>query len=277
MSSAIADYLSGIFTSEVSWGIICHNIRTIAFQMYERKKYEVAWTGNITNIIPEDKLTYFIIEDFQMNFKDVKNSLNDFEDYKHYIHSIAEKTLNRLFHEYLTLLKKKHQKAWEVFLRILRIRCFRWLSQQKSVTDDHKEDLFGEGIKRFYEKFKSNNLKFENSYKLKSYFFKIVDLITKEDHRKNRSFHIDDTIINALDAKNSGELKEFPGFEDEDFSKLKKAMASLSKIERIILHRFYFEGKHLKDIARELGLTEENCRVMKHRALKKLKRFIKKR
>jgi len=55
---------------------------------------------------------------------------------------------------------------------------------------------------------------------------------------------------------------------------LDKAMQSLEEIDREILMLYFVDGLKNKEIAQILGLTEENVKVRKHRALKKLKSLL---
>lgn len=55
---------------------------------------------------------------------------------------------------------------------------------------------------------------------------------------------------------------------------LERAMQALEEIDREILRLYFVDGLKNGEIARILGLTEENVKVRKHRALKKLKGLL---
>lgn len=56
----------------------------------------------------------------------------------------------------------------------------------------------------------------------------------------------------------------------EDLRRLMEVLELLSPLEQIIIRRFYFEEKTLKEISIELGLALKNVATRKGRALKKL-------
>jgi RNA polymerase sigma-70 factor (ECF subfamily) len=64
--------------------------------------------------------------------------------------------------------------------------------------------------------------------------------------------------------------------EGEDYRVLLRKMESLNPKERVCLELRYFEDLKFKDIALALGTTENNAKVIHHRALKKLKELLEK-
>lgn len=52
------------------------------------------------------------------------------------------------------------------------------------------------------------------------------------------------------------------------------AWACLDENERYVLHRVYFEGATVREVAEELGITENQARYIKEKGLEKLKRFF---
>jgi RNA polymerase sigma factor (sigma-70 family) len=57
--------------------------------------------------------------------------------------------------------------------------------------------------------------------------------------------------------------------------KIEKLMSGLEDQEREILFSNYFHNENMKAIASRMGLTEENCRVIKFRALRKMRKMVK--
>jgi RNA polymerase sigma factor (sigma-70 family) len=113
------------------------------------------------------------------------------------------------------------------------------------------------------------NCHFKEFGKLKSFVIAIADRKFKE-LRRNRN--------NALKFVSLDTLQQTPYIKlinrDEqrvDNQHLLEQIANhLDERERHILFAFYCHGEKLGDIAIRLNISVENCRVIKHRALKKL-------
>ena len=265
------DFLSGLFSIEVSWEVICDNIKTIAFHEYEKKMLECSWAARKSDIIKEEELFQLLLEAFKNGLNEKQKDLTDFNSYKQYVLLIADNTLSKCFIEYLLLLDKKHQKAWRLLSKVLHKRSIRWITQHTFSTQINEDDVFNEGIKRFYEKFETDKPEFENSYKLKSYFFKLIDFITKEESRKLKHISIEDTNEHNKQIWDGFETIDIAEYDDEEYFILKKGIEQLNETEKKILHGIFYEDKKLKEMAEELEIREENCRIIKFRALKKLR------
>ena len=271
MPADTIDFVSGLFPFEISWKIICNNIKTIAFHEYEKKKLEYNWAAKKADLIKEEEFTEHLLDAFNNGLGERQNDITDFDSYKQYVLLIADNTLSTCFNEYLLLLDKKHQKAWKLLSKVLRKRSWKWITQHAFNQNINAEDVFNEGIKRFYEKFQDKNLEFENSYKLKSYFFKLIDFITKEENRKSKHISIEDTNEQNTPIWEDYETLDISEYNDEEYFILKKGIEFLNETEKRILHGIFYEEKKLKKIAEELDISEENCRITKFRALKKLR------
>lgn len=276
MSSDIASSLAGILSTNVSWEIICVNIKTIAFHWFEKKKYEIRWVANHTDIITEEEFIEFLLTEFENGYKNIYNNVKDFENYKQYVLSIADKCLDFCFHLYIKLLEKNHSMAWKYLSKILYKRSWQWITQHTYSLRINGEDVFGEAIKRFYEKFQEHNLEFENSYKLKSYFFKVMDFIIKEENRKSFSVSIEGSFEKDQIDYEGYQNNKISEYDDQEYMILKKGIKILNETEKSILHGLFYEEKKLKEIAEELSISEENCRIIKFRALKKLRDLVNK-
>lgn len=64
-------------------------------------------------------------------------------------------------------------------------------------------------------------------------------------------------------------------YDEELDLKIENLMLRLEMQEQEILFSNYFHNENLKKIACRLGITEENCRVIKFRALKKMRTMVK--
>ena len=114
-----------------------------------------------------------------------------------------------------------------------------------------------------------NKLDFTASKNLKSYVFKIAELKIMEMNRENKRH---EKISNS-------ELPEDFFLPDEVYDeeldlKLERLILLLEIHEHEILISNYFHNENLKTIALRLGISEENCRVIKFRALKKLRVLV---
>jgi RNA polymerase sigma factor (sigma-70 family) len=119
------------------------------------------------------------------------------------------------------------------------------------------------------EKICGNRLSFKSSSMLKSYFFSILENKTKESTRNNR--FTTDTIVDTLEGDSVLETNEY----DDTYLHVKKEMKKLTSNEQYILTAFYMYDKSLLYISKVLNLSYENCRVIKHRAIKKLMDTVK--
>ena len=64
-------------------------------------------------------------------------------------------------------------------------------------------------------------------------------------------------------------------YDEELDLKIESLLQRLEKQEHEILFSNYFHNENLNVIACQLGITEENCRVIKFRALKKMRTMVK--
>jgi RNA polymerase sigma-70 factor (ECF subfamily) len=60
----------------------------------------------------------------------------------------------------------------------------------------------------------------------------------------------------------------------EDYRSLIKNLDSLKDIERMCIELRYFDDLKFEDIALSLGVSENNARVVHHRAITKLRKFL---
>lgn len=81
-----------------------------------------------------------------------------------------------------------------------------------------------------------------------------------------------DKILNFEMQKDISVLDEL--YDEELDQKIENLIIRLETQEREILVSNYFHDENLKAIASRLGITEENCRVIKFRALKKMRTMV---
>ncbi len=106
---------------------------------------------------------------------------------------------------------------------------------------------------------------------LEAYLAAIARNLVKEKFKKNNiTYNIDDyeNVINYYDN-----IELFLD-EREKLDRLKISYKSLSKVEFEILSLFYYSSKSIKDIAKELKLSEQNVKTKLFRIRKKLKKYL---
>lgn len=106
---------------------------------------------------------------------------------------------------------------------------------------------------------------------LEAYLAAIARNLVKEKFKKNNiTYNIDDyeNVINYYDH-----IELFLD-KREKLDNLKISYKSLSKTEFQILSLFYYSSKSIKDIAKELKLSEQNIKTKLFRIRKKLKKYL---
>lgn len=68
---------------------------------------------------------------------------------------------------------------------------------------------------------------------------------------------------------------ELYSIEREEISILKNKLKNLKKTDVIIINMFYYSSKSIKDIARELNISEVNVKTKLHRIRRKIKKELK--
>ena len=63
--------------------------------------------------------------------------------------------------------------------------------------------------------------------------------------------------------------------EAQETESLYKSLKDLKEIDFKIINMFYYSGKSIKDIAKELNISEANVKIKLHRIRKKIKQKLK--
>lgn len=151
------------------------------------------------------------------------------------------------------------------------------------------EDKFINSVKRNNQRLFLIALSFTQNHSdaediLQNVFFKLW----KYDKPFNNDMHIDKwlTAVCVNESKNYikspfkkrnvplDEAKEMYTFKEDDSYDLFKAVMSLPKKERIVIHLFYYEDMAIKDIASLLKIKESAIKTRLHRARKNLKEIL---
>lgn len=107
---------------------------------------------------------------------------------------------------------------------------------------------------------------------LNAYISGITRNLVRERFRKRNYTY------NLSDYENSIGYYDTENFLDKNYyiDNLREAFNSLKEIDIKIINMFYYSNKPIKDIAKELNISEINVRSRLHRARKKIKKnFIK--
>ncbi len=166
------------------------------------------------------------------------------------------------FSGFVIQLRKNDREAWKALDFVLQRVLKNWL-RRKVGNNILIEEIYQISLTKFLVLLETSE--FENFHKLKSFIFSIAEKTMKEVLRNNtreERLHED-----KEDVKNI-----YAFIEEKDVAALIEN--HLNSQEKKILVEYFHHGNPLKNIAAQLNITEENCRVIKHRALKKLKSFL---
>jgi len=133
-----------------------------------------------------------------------------------------------------------------------------------SINNEDINTCYFSALSTLYEKLSLKQMTFADSHDLKSYFFRIFENKTLESLRADRKHLM--TTNNFPELISEDADNEY----DEIITLLKKHIRKLAYNEQYILMAYFLYGKKLTEIATELGITAENCRVIKHRTINRL-------
>ena len=173
---------------------------------------------------------------------------------------------------FLEKLKCGNARSWYQLDFVLKRIVCKWLNQ-KSIPVDDSIEIYNSVFSIFYEKIQQT--KFENFKNLKSYVFSIAENKVKEfyrnkvNQRRNESIDIEhySKYIFAITNVKQEEIAD-------QLYKVEQCLQLLSEKERTIIYLVYKEGKLLKEAAKILAIGESNARVIKHRALEKIRKQL---
>ncbi len=227
-----------------------------------KNKLEIQWIA-FKKMVSNDTEFYS-----EIHFKTMeiirKNTTGTYSEYKKLVIQTAEEMLKKGFEDFNNLLIEKNNLAWKQVEEQLKIYAFKWHSNRNMVKDLDCHDLHWSAIHILFEKLCFKRLRFKNSFELKSYYFRILENKMKEQLREKKkenriSREIPELFYEIGDSK-----------EDDLICFVKKEINKLAENEKYIIQEYFIYEKKLMEIAEELNISAENCRVIKHRALKKL-------
>ncbi len=177
------------------------------------------------------------------------------------------------FYLFLQRIKQKDERAWNDLQFVLKRILFRWLLK-KGINVVDVTEIYNNTMVVFLEKL--NDLQFENYSLLKSYIFAVADRKVKEYYRQNNKAKLSDTVEKVQEHDYTGFLFNDTENNDEILQKVYRFIEKLPLMEMRVLTVLYKDGKSQKEAAGDLKLSEGNLRVIKHRALNKIKTWLNK-
>lgn len=136
-----------------------------------------------------------------------------------------------------------------------------------NLTEEDKEEIL---LDTFFILWKRHK---ENYYikALSSYIAGITRNLVKEKLKK---------LKHTIDIEQCENLIEYSNLdiysqEREEINELYKKINNLKEIDTKIINMFYYSSKSIKDIAKELKISEVNVRTKLHRIRKKIKQELK--
>lgn len=240
----------------------------------KRERQELRWMASCGKCVQHFFIVKTIIEKYLENFTQNKDNPS-FVKFRDYALKEFSDHIRIGFMEFVELLRQKNQQAWKIIYEDLQNRSAAWFYKKNHSLNGEDHSVFTLSVEIFYSKFIDNGIFFSDSVEFKSYFFRILEnkvLEALKDPYPKHSVPIDDAGIKVFvhpDTESS--------FSDDERGKiLTTALNRLNHDENHILSEYYFGEKSLKEIAQETNQTEENVRIKKFRALKKLNVYFKK-
>ncbi|MCP4311137.1 MAG: sigma-70 family RNA polymerase sigma factor [Bacteroidetes bacterium] len=253
---------------EEAWSDIKSHMGIMISSLARKEKIELAWIASDNRVLEGRNVQFEVCSRFRAELISGRIAVDCFADYKEVVGTYSREVLAEWFANFYQDLKNNNGLAWKKVNERLHIYAAKWLSE-RSVNSGFAKDIFQESVITLCEKVLGNNLKFETSRELKSYYFRILELKVMEYYRKVQG-HRQKYSDSDLDHLDMPFLEE--GFElDDKYFYIEKIMINtISKEEYHILKRYYFHGDKLKSIARSLKISDLNCRQKKHQALRKI-------
>ncbi len=236
----------------------------------EEKRLEILWCADENGVLNKDEYFNLIIKELKF-FLEKGYKIYDFSGFKRVIINISHKLLDEGFLYFMNLISTKNKKAWNIFCDGIKIKIYRFLRMEGYSQINNFEEIFQETLIVFTEKLALGNLEFLNSYKLKSFMLRIAQLKLYEIFRISKKqkdlLWIDEMNYNLPE---SGSYQEV--FENKEYAAY--LFKKLEKKEQLIIYYYFFEQKQFKEIAKQLNISEENCRIIKYRAIRKLRKVV---
>lgn len=137
-------------------------------------------------------------------------------------------------------------------------------SLENCLQDEDKEEIITDA---FFVLWKNKDKVFSS---LSSYIAGITRNLIKEKVRKKQIAYDISEYENIIEISNVNLFES----EREEINKIEKTFEKLSKLDYRILTMFYYSSRSIKDIAKELKLSETNIKTRLFRIRKKIKKEL---
>jgi RNA polymerase sigma-70 factor (ECF subfamily) len=182
--------------------------------------------------------------------------------------------INRSFTDFYTQLRNRDERAWSQLNFVLKRILFKWFCK-KSIHPSKVDEIYNNTISVFLEKFEE--VYFKDFSSLKSYIFSIAENKIKEYYRTEKRNNKIDTLESLNYSNYTRYLVEYDNEEySEKINKIRPLIQKLSKDEQKLIRLIYTEERSFKESAQIMNITEGNLRVIKHRAIEKIKGLLNK-
>lgn len=271
MSGDFKDFINLLDSGyQEAWDIMRFEMEQIIEHRCKEELIEMLWVSD-GMIIPKTK-TQFFDEIFSLVREKLADSLlqlNNFKELKDFILAFSMSYIHNGFRNFISLLPQNNDRAWWRLDKDLKTKVVYWLISSKKSNLMEAEQIYYDALVVFTQAVHQKKLDFPESRNLKSYIFRIAELKMMEMDRENQKQEKTSNFEMHKDLSLVDEL-----YDEELDLKIENLLTRLETQEREILFGNYFRNENLKTIAERLGITEENCRVIKFRALKKMRTMV---
>lgn len=274
MGSSFKEFLESLQSKQPdAWKRFFNASKIIVEHMAEKEMLELNWASSPAKEVLKFDLWFDeLFSKFKDEFENYSSEIRDFDDLKNVLMKLVYKRINELFQEFCKALVLKNEKTWVTLNHNLHQRMIFWIVRESKLNNDDAKLVYQEGLSLFFEKMTSSRLTFNTSRNLKSYLIRIFEYKVKELKRSKlkHSNYIAIDNYSGIDNLLSGKLPDNdPG--DDIVQLIMEQIQKLDTIEKQILINSIYKNEKLKSIAQNLGISVENCRVIKFRALNKIK------
>ncbi len=245
-------------------------IQQVIKQWMAKTKNETNWLAENNRAIQLENISDRLLKEVVPQITD--GLLNDYRSLRQFITSRLESIARDGFCSFCKMLCKGNNQAWGNLSETLKIRCLPWFYRRNIKDYNFISDTFNDSLTLLYEKLSSGELKFSDAIALKSYYFRILEYKIMEYRRLQLSHSELTEATHNIDTAPDPYL---PIVAEETGRIIEQAIAKLDNIDKDIIISYYYYGERLNAIAARTGLSEENVRVRKHRALGFLMKILK--
>lgn len=187
------------------------------------------------------------------------------------------------FEQFLKRLEQRDNEAWSSLYFVLERAITYWLlknyGNSQFFDDNDLDEIFQEAFSKLFEIITGEvetPTEFKTFKGLKSYATGIAKNMVNQNLRKRKrssavELGVDDSSY-FLTISDRSRQSQPDQIEDQDL--IDHILYDLDQREQAILS-MYSEGEKLVDIARQLDISAEHCRIIKHRVMQKITLKIK--